>query len=162
VNNELSKKSIIRIFLALAISFSLMLSVLLITSCSNTEAVNEKVSAQLLMQINLRKAQIADPNQDRLEVMQNMGMKVDNLEMQQIFIHLSQKLSEAQVTELEAMGITLYLNSWIPPVGAHPTGFVSADMPVDKLDALAAKDYVVRLETAEQVLEPHGAQPQVE
>lgn len=162
MNNELSKKSIIRIFLALAISGVLMLSVLLITSCSNTETVNEKVSAQLLVQINLRKAQIADPNQDRLEVMQNMGMKVDNLEMQQIFIHLSQKMSEVQVTELEAMGIILYLNSWIPPVGAHPTGFLSADMPVDKLDALAAKDYVVRLETAEQVLEPHGAQPQVE
>jgi len=140
-----------------------MLSVLLITSCSNTEAVNEKVSAQLLMQINLRKAQIADPNQDRLEVMQNMGMKVDNLEMQQIFIHLSQKLSEAQVTELEAMGITLYLDSWIPPVGAHPTGFIIADMPVDKLDALTAKDYVVRLETGEQIDKPHGGdQAQVE
>jgi hypothetical protein len=29
-------------------------------------------------------------------------------------------------------------------------------MPVDKLDELAGKDYVVRLDTAEQVLEPQA------
>jgi len=95
--------------------------------------------------------------------MKNMGMRVDNLEIQLIFIHLGQELNTPQIEALEAMGITLYLDSWIPPVGAHPTGFLIADMPVDKLEALAKKDYVIKLDTAEQVLEPHGgSQPQVE
>jgi len=124
---------------------------------------DEKVSSQLLTQVNLRKEQIADPTSDRLKLMKNMGMRVDNLEIQRIFIHLSQELNTSQIEELESMGIVLYLDSWIPPVGAHPTGFILADMPIDRLEELAGKDYIVRLETAEQMLEPtNGSQPQVE
>lgn len=134
-------------------------------SCSNadTETINEKISSQLLAQVNLRKEQISDPTSDRLELMRNMGMRVENLETQRIFIHLGQELNQSQVEELEAMNIILYLDSWIPPVGAHPTGFILADMPVDKLGELVEKDYVVRLDTAERQLEPSGgSQPQAE
>ncbi len=124
---------------------------------------DEKVSSQLLAQVNLKKEQIANPTPDRLELMKNMGLRIDNLEIQRIFIHLSQELNPPQIEELEDIGVTLYLDSWIPPVGAHPTGFLIADMPIDKLEELARKDYVVRLDTAEQMLEPQGgSQPQVE
>ena len=150
-------------FIGLFISIGFVFAGLLPVSCSNTESVNEKVSSQLLAQVNLRKEQIAEPTSDRLEIMQNMGMKIDNLEIQRIFIHLSQELNTSQIKELEAMGLTLYLESWVPPVGDHPTGFLIADMPVDKLEELAEKDYVVRLDTAEAQLEPQaGSQPQVE
>lgn len=136
---------------------------LLPMSCSNTERINEKVSSELLAQVNLRKEQMADPTSDRLEIMKNMGLRVDNLEIQGIFIHLNEELIPSQIEELEAMGITLYLDSWIPPIGEHPTGFILADMPVDKLEALEEKNYVVRLDTAERLLEPNsGSQPQVE
>jgi hypothetical protein len=149
-----------RLFILIT-SISLILPVLLLTACAQTDTINEKVSSLLLTQINLRKEQIAEPTPQRLEMMKELGMRVDNLEIQQIFIHLTQKLNQSQVEELEAMGITLYLDSWIPPVGAHPTGFIIADIPVDKLEALASKDYVVRLDTAERVLEPEkGAQPE--
>ena len=128
---------------------------------SDNSMINEKVSSQLLNQVTLRKAQIADPASDRLTMMKGLGMNVDNLGIQRIFIHLNQALNPAQINELEAMGITLYLNSWIPPVGSHPTGFIVADMPIDKLAKLTRMDYVVKLETAEQLLEPQNqAQPQ--
>ena len=95
--------------------------------------------------------------------MKAMGMRVDDLEIQRIFIHLAKELNSSQVEELEAMGIILYLESWIPPVGAHPTGFILADMPIDRLEELAQKDYVVKLDSAERVLEPQkGSQPQLE
>ncbi len=157
-------------FVRLIIVIGLVFSVLLPVSCSNGEAINnnasnqinEKVSSQLLTQVNLRKEQIANPTPDRLELMKNMGMRVDNLEIQLIFIHLGQELNTSQIAELEAMGITLYLDSWIPPVGAHPTGFLTANMPQDKLEELVEKDYVIRLDTAELQLEPQaGGQPQV-
>ena len=132
-------------------------------SCSKTETenqvsnhVSEKVSSQLLAQVNLRKEQIAKPSSDRLELMKNTGMSVDTLEIQMIFIHLEQAPNTPQVEELKAMGLTLYLDSWIPPVGAHPTGFLTADMPVDKLEELAEKDYIVKMDTAERVLEPEN------
>ena len=147
--------------LMLIVSISLIVLTLLPASCSNSERVNDvnkKGSSLLLTQINLRKEQIADPTSDRLKIMKNMGMRVNNLEIQRIFIHLSQELNALQIEELEAIGVTLYLDSWTPPVGDHPTGFILADMPIDKLEELAAKEYVVRLDTAEQVVEWH--QPQ--
>jgi hypothetical protein len=54
------------------------------------------------------------------------------------------------------MGIIPYPDSWIPPVSGHPTGFIVADMPIDKLSELAGKDYVVSLDTAEQVFQPQA------
>lgn len=151
-----------RIFM---ISASLILSMLFPISCtcSGNHVINEKVSSQLLTQVNLRKEQIANPTSDRLEIMKGMGMNVDSLEIQRIFIHTRQELTPPQIEELEDVGITLYLDSWIPAVGDHPTGFLMADMLIDRLEELVEKDYVVRLETAERQLEPqNGSQPQLE
>jgi len=116
----------------------------------------EKASALLLLQVDLKEKQLTTPTPERLEQMKAMGMKTDNLDMQRIFIHLTQEPTVQQIEELEAMGITPYPDSWISPAGGHPTGFIVAEMPIDKLDELAAKDYVVRLDTAEQALEPHA------
>jgi hypothetical protein len=115
-----------------------------------------KASALLLLQIDLRKQQLADPIPERLEQMKAMGMRIEELGMQRIFIHLAQEPTAQQLEELEAMGIIPYPDSWIPATGGHPTGFMVADMPIDKLDELAAKDYVVQLDTAEQPLEPQS------
>jgi len=147
----------------LIIGISLILSTLPLTSCAGSEndTLNEKVSSQLLAQVNLRKAQIASPTPDRLETMKNTGMRLDNLEIQRIFIHLTREINPSQIEEIETIGITLYLDSWIPPVGDHPTGFLIADIPIDRLKDLTEKDYIVRLETAERQLQPqNGAQPQ--
>ena len=129
-------------------------SVLLPVSCSNSETINEKISSLLLTQINLKKEQIDNPTDERLNTMRQMGMMVDNLGNQRIFIHLEHELNDAQVKELQNMGLTLYLDSWIPPVGAHPTGFILADMPVEVLGELADKEYIVNLDTAEVELQP--------
>jgi len=123
----------------------------------------EKASALLLSQIELRQQQIAEPTAERLEQMKAMGIRVDDLNIQRIFIYLSEPLHQPQVEELEALGLSLYLDSWIPPTGSHPEGFFIADMPIDKLEKVASKDYVVRLDSAERVLEPENdSQPQLE
>lgn len=116
-----------------------------------------KASSELLLQVALKQQQLASPTTERLDQMHAKGMRTENLEVQRIYIYLSQKLTAAQADELQALGITLYLDSWIPPVGNHPTGFVLADMPVKKLDALAAKAYVVKLDTAETKAEPQSS-----
>ena len=149
------------IFLRLIIVIGILLMPL--SSCSTTERTDEKLSSELMVQLNLRNEQIAHPTPNRLELMKSTGMMVDNLEIQRIFIHLNQKPNTSQIEELEAMRITLYLDSWIPPVGNHPTGFLLADTPIDKIEELTERDYVVRLDTAEGQLEPQaGSQPQAE
>ena len=114
-----------------------------------------KVSALLSLQVSAKvRRQQVPLTVDELSMMKARGMRTENLSMQRIFIHLAQEPTPSQIDELKAMGITPYLDSWIPPVSGHPTGFIVADMPIDKLDELAGKDYVVQLDTAEQVLEP--------
>jgi len=115
---------------------------------------NQKASSLLLLQIELRQQQIANPTPERLQQMKNMGMNVDNLDIQRIFIYLAQPITPAQAQELQATGITLYPDSWIPPTDEHREGFLVADMPIDKLDELAARDYILRLDSAEKVAKP--------
>jgi len=127
---------------------------LLTTSCTTMATPNQKASSLLLLQIELRQQQIANPTPERLQQMKNMGMNVDNLDIQRIFIYLAQPITPVQAQELHATGITLYLDSWIPPADEHLEGFLIADMPIDKLDELAARDYVLRLDSAEKVAKP--------
>ena len=120
------------------------------------QIVKEKASSLLLMQVDLRKEQMAEPTAERLKQMQAMGMRTEDLTSQRIFIHFEQEPTQLKLEELQDLGITLYVDSWIPPVGAQPTGYMLADMPIDSLNELAAKDYIIGLNTAEQVLEPQS------
>ena len=124
---------------------------------SSADKPEAKVSSRLSMQINAKRhcQQVLTTAED-MGMMQAMGMRTENLGMQRVFIHLAQEPTAQQIAELEAMGITPYPDSWIPPVDEHPTGFIAADMPIDKLDELESKDYVAQLDTAEQMLEPQN------
>ena len=72
--------------------------------------------------------------------MQMMGMQAQNVGAQRIYIYLYQPLTPTQVSDLQTLGITLFPDSWRPPAGNNPSGFMLADMPVDKLDELAARN----------------------
>ena len=134
---------------------------------------NAKVSGLLRLQVEakLGAAEVsaapvmlkAPLQQESVSILQALGIGPESLDSQRIFIHFTREPTQSQIEELEAMGITVYPDSWIPPVGAHPTGFLLAEMPVDKLETLAAKDYIVKLDTAERMLEPQaGSGLQVE
>jgi hypothetical protein len=144
-----------------ACGITLIMVVLLTLGCSFSEPANSKIGILLQTQVNLKNEQLANPTDERLQVMQNMGMRVDNLEQQRVFIHMQKLPGNSQLKELESMGVVLYLDSWIPPLENHPTGFLLADIPVDKLSELATEDFIIRLETAERAFEPQF-EPQTE
>jgi hypothetical protein len=112
-------------------------------------AVPTKISSLLQLQIDLRKAQLASPTPERLSQMQAQGMNVTNIGIQRIFIYLNQDLTPSQITDLQSLGVTLYLDSWIPPLANHPTGYLLADIPVNVIDDLIVINFIVRLDTAE-------------
>ncbi|MFC1964940.1 S8 family serine peptidase, partial [Chloroflexota bacterium] len=122
---------------------------------------NSKISSLLSIQVGvkLRTMEAAPLARDRSDIRQAVkatSTEVTLADKQRIFIHLNQELSTSQLEELEAMGLTVYLDSWIPPVKQHPTGFIIADMPLGKLPELARKDYITSLDTAERILKPHN------
>src|SRR3990170_137664 len=118
--------------------------------------IEKKISGLLEMQIQLRNSYRKQPTSERLDAMRSMGMKVVEAEIdkQMIFIHVKRKLTQSRIASLKKLGVTVYEDTWIPPLKNHPTGFVIASMPVDRLYDLARKTFVLRLESAEQRLEP--------
>ncbi len=117
-----------------------------------------KISGLLALQVEakLRALEPMALEEGQVNILQAMGMKLGDINKQRIFIHLDQPPNQSQIEELESIGLTLYLDSWIPPTGNHPQGFIVADMPIDTLEGVASKDYVVRLDSAERVLEPQN------
>jgi subtilisin family serine protease len=73
-----------------------------------------------------------------------------DLYSEQVFLRFASRPTADQLSDLLALGITPYPDSWVPPVGDFRTGFILAEMPVDRLPALAAKDYILNIDTAEQ------------
>jgi hypothetical protein len=128
-------------------------------SCSeeittDSQMTKAKASSMLLQQIALRREQLSTPTDERLAQMKLMGMRIENIAIQRIYILLNHELDPSQADELRSLGVALYSDSWIPPVSGHPTGFMLADMPVDEYEAIATKEYVISLDTAETKLEP--------
>ena len=136
------------LFLALAIIVNAIICIGVI-SCSSMPEQTPKVSTALALQVELRKQQIASPTEQRLEQMKSMGMITDNLKMQRVFIYMKKMATSERENELKEIGIRLIPDSWIPPLGDQSLGFYMAEMPFDRLKELAAKDYVVKLDTAE-------------
>jgi subtilisin family serine protease len=150
----------------------LLILALLILSLPQTPAVAQnpqpgsKISSLLALQVEtkrrLSQGELPEAMVNILELSHNgrqlktLPPQTQELSTQRVFLYLSQLPSQLQIGQLEAMGITLYRDSWIPPVGNHPTGFLVADMPIDKLQGLAAKDYVLSLDSAERTLQPQN------
>jgi len=134
----------------LAISVFTLVAMTGTTSCAVKIDPMSKVSGALLEQVELRREQITTPDAERLEQMQDMGLLTENLTRQRIFVYVREPLSTAQAEDLITLGVNVHKDSWIPAVGDHPLGFFIAEIPVDILEELAARDYVVRLDTAER------------
>jgi len=116
--------------------------------------VEKKISGLLQLQIQLRKSYREKPTSERIKAMQRMGIKTAEIDKQLVYIHLKRKLSPSRIASLKEIVVIVYEDSWVPPLENHPTGYVTASMPIDRLYDVAKKPFIIRLETAEQVLLP--------
>jgi hypothetical protein len=146
---KLSPRACIWYRIAAALLFILVMATGMV-SCAEKMDYMSKVSSTLLQQVELRREQIASPNAERLKQMQDMGMSAGDLQKQLVFVYVREPLSTAQAEDLSSLGVKVHSDSWIPPVGSHPLGFFIADMPVDNLEAVATRDYIAKLDTAER------------
>ena len=138
------------IIVAVMVNAALCVSV---NSCT-TPSPAPKISQVLLLQVELRKQQIAVPTDQRLEQMKSMSMLTDNLTAQRVYIYMNDMATPEQEEELTEISVKICLDSWVPPLANIPLGFYIAEMPYDKVKELAAKSYIVKLDTAEQKASP--------
>ncbi len=123
------------------------------TAIKKTDKIEKKISGLLKFQVQLRKSYVKQSTPERLSAMKKMGMKTKEIDKHLVYVHSEKKPSAPEIKSLKKMGVIVREDSWIPPLKNHPTGFVIARMPVNRLYELAKKSFVVRLETAEKKLE---------
>ncbi len=123
------------------------------TAIKKTDKVEKKISGLLKFQVQLRKSYIKESTPERLSAMKKMGMKTEVIGKHLVYVHAEKKPGDSEIKSLKKMGVSVYEDSWMPPLKNHPTGFFIVRMPVNRLYELAKKSFVVRLETAEKKLE---------
>ncbi|MBN2772698.1 MAG: S8 family serine peptidase, partial [Prolixibacteraceae bacterium] len=67
-----------------------------------------------------------------------------------VVIYFSSFPNENQKKQLSDLGITCYYETWTPPVGSHPYGFIIASLPVNKLNTALALPFIKKMDTAEK------------
>ncbi len=67
-----------------------------------------------------------------------------------VFLYMEGQPDAHKLAELAALGVTAYPASWIPPVGAHARGFITASVPIGRVAELAARPDVAWIDSAEK------------
>jgi len=114
----------------------------------------EKISATLRAQIAAKNDYVAAPMSDKFKSLKEMGLQEANNQI--IFLHFKKKPTQKQIKSLARLGVEVFSDSWIPPVGNHSTGYMTAKIPINKINRLAKKSFVTKLETAERILAPQN------
>jgi subtilisin family serine protease len=130
-----------------------------------TRAADPPPASKISSFLNLRiKAKVALASRPAMLHRAAAPVKVDrgavaddqSLTREQVFIYFAQRPTPKQVSELAAIGVTVYPDSWIPPLGNHPAGFVLAEAPIDRIADIGARADVVRIDSAEQLSYPQN------
>ena len=88
----------------------------------------------------------------------NPGIEDEKLDYILLTVYFSEKPSVDKMLNLENAGAELFPESWIPPLENHPHGFMIAKVPVDKVNALLSENFVIKVGSAETMLEPNNNQ----
>jgi subtilisin family serine protease len=126
------------------------------------DQTSPKVSGLLSLRIQMKLQQLTSFS--ALSQSESQVSRVDilstgettNPNSEKVFLRFASEPTPRQISELTSLGITTYPDSWIPPVGEFKTGFILADMPVEKLGALVAEDYILNIDTAEELSLPQN------
>ncbi len=157
-------KKIIGVILIIAVLLPLMPGILPIVSADEPSNPGTKIESLLALQVDskLHQFEAADAMatiEEGAVLPFAISQAVSgDLQNQKLFLYFEQQPTSSQIVELEALGVTVYPESWVPPLENHPAGYVFANMPVDKLNNVASIDSVVSLSSAEVICKPHNDQ----
>ena len=148
----MSKRRLIT--LATAVLLAMMMSAIIPWPATvRSDDPEEKISGSL--QLLLR-----DKSMERELLLQSTGpvnqLLLTEAENTKVFIFLDRPPDAAVIAGLQSRGATVYPDSWIPPVGSHPRGFVTASVPVDNLNGLAGLSFVAKMDSAESISQPQN------
>lgn len=131
----------------------MVFTLLLLGTHSLAYPFSSKITGRL--QAEIEQKDLANRGMLSFQELQSVVMKSRvPTQFQRVFIHFSERPDGAKISELQSLGMTIYEDSWIPPIDGHPTGFMVADIPIDRVEKIASLNYVHRLNTAEARYKP--------
>ena len=92
----------------------------------------EKISAALRAQIAAKNDYVKSPTSAKFKALKEMGLQ--EARNQIVFLHSKRKPSKSQLKYLTGLGMKIFADSWVPPVGNHPTGYMTAKIPINKIN----------------------------
>jgi subtilisin family serine protease len=88
----------------------------------------------------------------------NPGMEDEKLDNILLTIYFNEKPATSELNSIENIGVEFFIESWIPAMQNHPYGFMIAKVPVDKVNILLTDNSVIKVGSAETLLEPNNNQ----
>jgi subtilisin family serine protease len=152
--NKVSRTRIVSILGMLILILSSFFTIIP-AEAGGKDPVDSKISGRLAMHVRVKSEQVSGGISPQSYGMNDRTRELisadqNGLNLERVFIYFSEQPGPAQIDELISLGIKPYPETWLPPVGNHPYGFILADMPIDRLGNLAGKNYVTRIDTAER------------
>jgi subtilisin family serine protease len=131
-----------------------------ITIGNNDPAIS-KISSSLSLHIKMKthsseNSEDTDSRQKDMAEINSDGAEIEVSINEKVFLYFNQFPTNTQIDELNSLGVTVYPDTWIPPVGNHPSGFILADVPLDIFNSLTEKNYLVKMDTAEKQSKPQN------
>jgi len=84
------------------------------------------------------------------------GLREEHDQKLKVFLFFPELPNESQIRSLQVSGVTAYPYTWVPPVGAHKTGFMLALAPANGIRNILALGLVSRVTAAYRRLQPHN------
>ncbi len=88
----------------------------------------------------------------------NPGIEDEKLDHILLTIYFDEKPDLTKLNRIENIGVELFPESWIPAMQNHPYGFMIAKVPIDKVNTLLSENSVIKVGSAETLLEPNNNQ----
>ena len=73
-----------------------------------------------------------------------------------VVIYFEDYPSGTEISELEALGISCFVNTWTPPLENHPYGFILAKIPPSQLNNALSKSFIKKLDSSTHEAYPHN------
>ena len=139
--------------------FSVIVTILLFSSsqgigAESSEQSTSKMGLFIARDLMLIENYQSEPTNENLQRLINFDIPSGMDPVLQVFVHVDEKDLRGNLELLGSLVDKIYPHTYLPPVGAHKTGFLIADVKSTSLRNLIANDFVRRVTSAYRKLKP--------
>jgi len=83
-------------------------------------------------------------------MVQNQILQKSGTASTMVVLYFSSSPSEAELTDLNDLGVECFRDTWTPPLDNHPFGYMIARIPVQNFESILSMNFIKKMDTAER------------